>query len=30
MGSSKDPSENPWLGILPDDEAEDAYWNTFG
>jgi hypothetical protein len=28
IGSSKDPSENPWLDILPDDEAETAYWNT--
>lgn len=28
FGSSKDPSENPWLDILPDDEAETAYWNT--
>lgn len=27
-GSSRDPNENPWLDILPDDEAEDAYWNT--
>lgn len=28
FGSSKDPSENPWLDILPEDEAETAYWNT--
>lgn len=28
IGSSTDPSENPWLDILPDDEAEAAYWNT--
>jgi hypothetical protein len=27
-GSSADPNENQWLGILPDDEAEEAYWNT--
>ena len=28
FGSSRDRNENPWLDILPDDEAEDAYWNT--
>jgi hypothetical protein len=28
FGSSQGPSENPWLDILPDDEAETAYWNT--
>lgn len=27
-GSSDDPNENPWLRILPEDEAETAYWNT--
>jgi len=28
LGSSQDPIENPWLEILPDDEADAAYWNT--
>lgn len=28
FGSPQDPGENPWLDILPDDEADAAYWNT--
>jgi hypothetical protein len=28
VGSSNDPYENPWRDILPDDEADVAYWNT--
>ena len=23
-----DPEENPWLDVLSDEEAEQAYWNT--
>jgi len=28
VGSTNDPCENPWRDILPDDEADVAYWNT--